>query len=94
MTKFHISQRYTASEAMQHPWITRINKTTIPLTLPDRMNNIELEFKLRNKISLILFMSIIKREQEAKLITPKNKKHKSNNDHYKRLVSKFLNNIA
>ena len=60
LTKFNIPQRYTASDALQHPWITRINKTLIPLTLPDKMNRMELENKFRNKISLIFFTSIVK----------------------------------
>jgi len=35
LTQFNLTQRYTVSEALRHPWITRINKTTIPMTLQD-----------------------------------------------------------
>ena len=48
MTKFNVAQRYMASDALQHPWITRINKTIIPLTLPDKLNEVQLEYKLKN----------------------------------------------
>lgn len=48
LTKFNISQRYTGTDALQHPWITRINKSLIPLTLPDKMSRMETENKLRN----------------------------------------------
>lgn len=58
LTKFNIAQRYAASDALQHPWITRINKTLIPLTLPDKMNHFELESKLKHvrKFSNDLFL--------------------------------------
>jgi serine/threonine protein kinase len=48
ITKFNIAQRYSALEALKHPWITRLNKTNIPLTLPDQMNRLELAYKLKN----------------------------------------------
>ncbi len=48
MTKFNIAQRYTANDALQHPWITRINKSLIPLTLPDKIKHLDLEFKLKH----------------------------------------------
>jgi len=35
LTKFVISMRYTALEALRHPWITRINKSVIPKTMED-----------------------------------------------------------
>ena len=47
LTKFNIAQRYSAQDALKHPWITRLNKTNIPLTLPDRLNRMELAHKLK-----------------------------------------------
>lgn len=38
-----------------------MNKTLIPLTLPDKMINLELENKLRTNISLMFFTSVIKK---------------------------------
>jgi hypothetical protein len=54
-TKINIAQRYTAADALQHPWITRINKTIIPLTLPDKMDNMELEFKFNHVFNYFYF---------------------------------------
>jgi serine/threonine protein kinase len=48
LTQFNLTQRYTVSEALKHPWITRINKTIIPMTFQEQMNTIELERKFRN----------------------------------------------
>lgn len=47
LTKFNIAQRYSAQDALKHPWITRKNKTNIPLSLPDRMNRLEIADKLK-----------------------------------------------
>jgi calcium-dependent protein kinase len=33
LTKFSYKMRYSAYEALKHPWITRLNKTLIPMTL-------------------------------------------------------------
>ena len=38
LTNFVSSKRYTASEALAHPWLTRINGTLIPLTLPEKFS--------------------------------------------------------
>lgn len=35
LTSFNISSRYSAKDALDHPWITRLNKTTIPKTLDE-----------------------------------------------------------
>lgn len=56
ITKFNIAQRYSAIEALKHPWITRLNKTNIPLTLPDQMNRLELAYKLKNVSGLLLII--------------------------------------
>jgi len=40
LTKFNHKMRYTANEALCHPWITRLNKTLIPMTLQDKIDNI------------------------------------------------------
>ena len=57
LTKFNISMRYTAQEALQHPWITRLNKTLIPMTLQDKIENMQTEHNFRSKIRMMLFLS-------------------------------------
>jgi serine/threonine protein kinase len=47
LTRFNIAQRYSASDALKHPWITRLNKTNIPLTFPDKMRRLEVAHKLK-----------------------------------------------
>ena len=37
-----------------------MNKTLIPLTITDKFNNIEFEFKLKQKLGLAFFLSIVK----------------------------------
>lgn len=33
LTHFNVTDRYTAAHALQHPWVTRLNKTSFPQTL-------------------------------------------------------------
>jgi len=49
--------RYSASEALRHPWITRLNKTLIPMTLQDKIENMKTERNFWSKISMMLFLS-------------------------------------
>ena len=57
LTKFNTSMRYTAHEALKHPWITRLNKTLIPMTLQDKIENMQTEHNFRSKIGMMLFLS-------------------------------------
>lgn len=57
LTKFNTSMRYTAHEALMHPWITRLNKTLIPMTLQDKIENMQTEHNFRSKIGMMLFLS-------------------------------------
>lgn len=38
LTRFNSSERYSATRALEHPWITRLNKTTIPKTLNETVD--------------------------------------------------------
>jgi serine/threonine protein kinase len=40
LTKVQSLQRYTASQALQHPWITRKNEGNIPITMCDKNTHI------------------------------------------------------
>jgi serine/threonine protein kinase len=53
LTRFNIAQRYSAQDALKHPWITRLNNTDIPLTIPDQMKNLDLADRLRTVRSTI-----------------------------------------
>lgn len=43
LTKFSSHQRYSAKEALLHPWITRDNQGSIPERLVDQINKLEYE---------------------------------------------------
>lgn len=47
LTAVSSSKRYTASDALKHPWITRKMNNTIPLNQADEMLNLEYEQRLR-----------------------------------------------
>jgi hypothetical protein len=49
--------RYTAPEALKHPWITRINKSGIPQTMEDQVSRINTEKSLRSKLATVFFLS-------------------------------------
>ena len=57
--------RYTAAEAIRHPWITRLNKTLIPMTLQDKIENMEIERNFRSKIGMMIFMSNVSQAQNC-----------------------------
>ena len=59
LTKFNSKSRYTAQEALSHPWITRLNKTLIPMTLQDKIENMQTEHNFRSKIRMMLFLSYV-----------------------------------
>ena len=59
LTKFNISVRYSAHEALRHPWITRLNKTLIPMSWDDKVENMQSETNLKSKIVAMLFLSKI-----------------------------------
>ena len=52
--------RYTAQDALQHPWITRQKQNRIPQNLVDQMQSIAFEKKLRRKFNLAHFLAIQK----------------------------------
>jgi hypothetical protein len=49
---------------LKHPWITRINKTLIPLTIPDKMDRLEIENKLRRSMTVLFFNSIVNKKED------------------------------
>ena len=85
LTKFNLQMRYTAQEALRHPWITRLNKTLIPMTLQDKIENIQTEHNFRTKINLMLFLSNVSHCE--------NYFENSSFQEYKKLLSKVANKI-
>ena len=65
LTKFNITMRYTAAEALRHPWITRLNKTLIPMTLQDKIENMAVERNFRSKIGLMILLSNVSNAQSC-----------------------------
>ena len=55
-----MSHRYSAKEALKHPWITRKVDNQIPMSFNDQINNFELESALLEKIRLIQFLAVAK----------------------------------
>lgn len=85
LTKVNPSSRYTALDALSHPWLTRINKTTIPLTFHEQLHRFDLEKRLRKSMSTLFFTSIVKSKRDKK--PPEEMKE------YKRLLDKVSNKI-
>ena len=62
--------RYTAADALKHPWITRQKQNRIPLNLVDKLSAMNYEKKLRSKFNLVHFIGIqklfsISKEQQS-----------------------------
>lgn len=55
------SERYTAAQALRHPWITRQKTDGIPLTVHEELEHMEIESKLRKRMLAVLFLSICKK---------------------------------
>jgi hypothetical protein len=53
-------KRYTAKDALRHPWITRKKQDKIPETLMDQLNLIEVDQQLKTQIQTMLFLNIVK----------------------------------
>jgi serine/threonine protein kinase len=58
LTVVQASHRYNANECLQHPWITRKMDHTIPLSLMDKLQNLEFERQLRTKMNLVQFLAV------------------------------------
>lgn len=64
MRKNH--QRYSAEDALQHPWITREKTNQVPQTLQENMNTVLFENSLKRKMLVAFFLSYMKVQQEAR----------------------------
>jgi calcium/calmodulin-dependent protein kinase I len=51
-------ERYTATQALAHPWIMR-NTTVIPLTYLEKMSNYNADLKIRSLIYSLLFIATV-----------------------------------
>jgi len=57
------NKRYTALEALNHPWITRKKENQIPLSLGDQIRQLEQEKQLKLKVQLAFFLASTKLKQ-------------------------------
>lgn len=73
LLNFETMQRYNIDQALKHPWITRMNETSIPITFNDVFKTFEIEDKLRRTIKLIYFCSIIKSQSSEEEKCPDSK---------------------
>lgn len=53
-------ERYTAEQALRHPWITRDFDSPIPLTESQKMREVQAESMLRNAVNITYFLSVAK----------------------------------
>lgn len=72
MLNFETIHRYNIDQALKHPWITRINETSIPITFNDVFKTLEIEDKLRQTFKLVYFWAIIKVKNFEEEKAPKN----------------------
>ena len=65
LTQLECHQRYTAKDALQHPWITRMKQNQIPQNLTDKLISMSQEDNLRQKLFLAHFLCIQKLHMAA-----------------------------
>jgi hypothetical protein len=53
-------ERYTAEQALRHPWITRDFDDPIPLTESEKMREYQAGSLLKNALNVALFLSVAK----------------------------------
>ena len=53
-------ERYTADQALRHPWITRHSSETPPLTYLEKLNYFNNKLKIRRILFTVLLLSTIK----------------------------------
>lgn len=62
LTTVQAHQRFSAKDALKHPWITRNRLDKIPRSFGDEMKNLETEQTLKQKMQALLFMSVMLRK--------------------------------
>jgi calcium/calmodulin-dependent protein kinase I len=60
LTTIQAHKRYTARDTLKHPWITRNQIDSIPKSFVDEMKTFEYEQILKQKMQILLFLSLIK----------------------------------
>lgn len=80
MLNFETIHRYNIDQALKHPWITRINETSIPITFNDVFKTLEIEDKLRRTFKLVYFWAVVK--------SKKFEEEKAPSDNYVKLLHK------
>jgi len=67
LCRYPPSQRYDATTALQHPWITRNDNDEIPLNHQQEFAVFQRESLLRKVVRLAYFTSLVKINQAASL---------------------------
>ncbi|CDW90807.1 protein kinase domain containing protein [Stylonychia lemnae] len=93
LTKIQSHQRYTAKEALQHPWITRKNEANIPIRLVEHIHNFEYEQVLKKKMVLLFFMSMINQQNQSKRYERSNVESEEDMKFYKQKCLKVSKKI-
>lgn len=68
------SHRYSAKDALRHPWITRKSDNTIPMSLTEQVSSFELESRLLQSVRIMHFMAFtrmmhLSRDQQSQLLS-------------------------
>ena len=84
--------RYSAQEALRHPWITRLNKTLIPMSWDDKVEHMQSESNFKGKIVAMLFMAKVT-QASAYFETPKFMEYKKLLHKVSRKIDKWHVNV-
>jgi serine/threonine protein kinase len=65
-------ERYTAEQALRHPWITRDFDSPIPQTESQKVREVQAESILRNALNITFFLSVAKLRRNFQSVEVKN----------------------
>ena len=65
-------ERYTAEQALRHPWITRDFSAPIPQTESQKVREVQAESILRNALNITFFLSVAKLRRNFPSVEIKN----------------------
>ena len=89
LTNIQAHQRYTAKDALKHPWITRKQMDNIPKSFMEKMTNMEYETNLKQKIQLLLFAGLVKEKNDTAFTNEKFQNYKKKILHVSNKINKW-----